>query len=82
MRYALVEEYIETYRFLQELRCDRVIEGLEDMVYFRELVVGFSKVQGAERGAGGRVMEDNVAENYFREVHVKAGSKERVFFAV
>lgn len=48
------------------------------MVYFRELIVGHAKVQTSQVKA----LEDNVASCYFLETFVKAGSKERIFFAV
>lgn len=61
VRYALVEEYIETYKFFQAVHLDQVIEQLEDMVYFRELIVGHAKVETSQA----KVLEDNVSPCYF-----------------
>jgi hypothetical protein len=38
-----------------------VIEQLEDMVYFRELIVGHAKVETSN----GKVLEDNLSLSYF-----------------
>lgn len=74
----MVEEYVAVYQFFGLVGLWELVQELEEMVYFRQLIVGHSKVQVT----GEKNMDENVPLAYFNRLFVKAGSKERAYFSV
>lgn len=47
VRYAMVVDYVRLYEFLEKSKQYEILEELENMVYFRELIIGHSQISQA-----------------------------------
>lgn len=47
VRYAMVVDYVRLYEFLEKSKQYEILEELENMVYFRELIIGQSQISQA-----------------------------------
>lgn len=78
VRLALVVEYVEFYEFLEVMGWEDVIEELENLVYFREVIIGKRMVEESLEGIGNSLSQLNLS---YQSLYVKAGTRHRVYFA-
>lgn len=78
VRFALVIEYVQFYEYLERMGFDEVIEQLEDMIYFRELIIGKRIVEESIMSIGNTMNDLNLSHH---ELYVKAGTSRKIFFS-
>jgi hypothetical protein len=78
VRFALVVEYVEFYEFLEMMGCEDIIEELENLIYFRELIIGKKIVEENLEAIGNSLNELNLS---YHELYVKAGTTKRIYFS-
>lgn len=47
VRLAMVIDYVTFYEFVEQTKQDEIIDELENMVYFRELIIGRAQINEA-----------------------------------
>lgn len=44
VRFALINEYVAFYGWVEKAGLEQVLEAVDDMVYFRELIIGRNQI--------------------------------------
>ena len=78
VRFALVVEYVQFYEYLEMMGFQAVIQELEGMVYFRELIIGKKIVEESIMQIGNNINEVNLS---YHQLYIKAGTSRRVYFS-
>ena len=74
VRYAMIIDYIRFHEFLERTGRDKVLEELEDIVYFRELIIGRNQIEEA-----GLLV--HTLGPTFEEITISAGSRQRLMYS-
>lgn len=47
VRFAMIIDYVRFYDYLERIKNDEVLEALQDIIYFRELIIGRTQIDEA-----------------------------------